>query len=183
MRILMGLAVAVFLMGGQAIAKTPDGETPAEEEVCAEEDGLCNAYCEAMDCDSKYPQASKTACTRVFELYTEHNNDSEPPCVKPGSDIECRCFTYKDLQVLSNHKYVCHYGDDYGAWIDVQYKDSNPIEYLAEVQEGSTPEDNVYYCGKMVSKVELDYYVIGSEEYERCYNMIYDTLTCTKGYF
>ncbi len=101
MRILMSLLIAVFLMGGQAVAKTPDGETPAEEDVCDAEEGvaygLCNAYCEAMDCDSDYPQASKTACKRVLDKYTKFNMGSVPPCVEFSSDIGCRCFTEKDI--------------------------------------------------------------------------------------
>jgi len=34
--------------------------------------GLCNAYCEAMDCDGSEgdPQASDIACNRVAEKYT-----------------------------------------------------------------------------------------------------------------
>lgn len=37
------------------IAQTPDGTTPAEETICDGLEGaafgLCNAYCEAKDCD------------------------------------------------------------------------------------------------------------------------------------
>jgi hypothetical protein len=53
-----------------AEGQTPDGETPAEEDVCTAAGltgaawGLCNAYCEAMDCDGD-PQASPEACAKV----------------------------------------------------------------------------------------------------------------------
>ncbi len=57
--------VALSMFGLPAIAQTPDGETPAEEVVCADETGaakgLCNAYCEAMDCDSADAEASSKA--------------------------------------------------------------------------------------------------------------------------
>ncbi len=39
-------------------AQTADGQTPAEENICStwgftgKVSGLCNAYCEAMDCDA-----------------------------------------------------------------------------------------------------------------------------------
>jgi hypothetical protein len=52
---------------------TADGLTPAVEDICTKwgftgkVNGLCNAYCEAMDCDSPAPQASEQACTRVFD--------------------------------------------------------------------------------------------------------------------
>jgi hypothetical protein len=54
-------------------AGTPDGLTPAVEDICTKwgfsgtTNGLCNAYCEAMDCDDANPQASEEACTRVFD--------------------------------------------------------------------------------------------------------------------
>ena len=47
MRILMSLLIAIFLMGGQAVASTPDGETPAVEEVCAGQVGAAYGLCNA----------------------------------------------------------------------------------------------------------------------------------------
>jgi hypothetical protein len=55
---------------------TPDGLTPAAEDICTKwgytgkVHGLCNAYCEAMDCDAAAPQASEEACNRVFGKIT-----------------------------------------------------------------------------------------------------------------
>jgi hypothetical protein len=75
----MRWALSVCLMTGPALAivpvsyaQTADGETPAEEDICTtwgmtgKVNGLCNAYCEAMDCDSAAPQASEQACSRVL---------------------------------------------------------------------------------------------------------------------
>lgn len=42
--------------------------------------GLCTAYCEAMDCDSDNPQASETACQRVYDNYAKITGGI-PPCV------------------------------------------------------------------------------------------------------
>ena len=74
------LTSAVFLLGLALLATsaayaqgTPDGETPAAEDICTKWgftgtiNGLCNAYCEAMDCDATTPQASEQACNRVFD--------------------------------------------------------------------------------------------------------------------
>ena len=53
-----------------AEGQTPDGETPAEEDICSAAGftgaawGLCNAYCEAMDCDGA-PEATPEACAKV----------------------------------------------------------------------------------------------------------------------
>jgi hypothetical protein len=61
-----------FEGGCENTAGTLDGQTPAAEDTCSQYgytgklNGLCNAYCEAMDCDSDNPHASKEACERVF---------------------------------------------------------------------------------------------------------------------
>jgi hypothetical protein len=53
-------------------AQTADGDTPAVKEICTRwgmterVNGLCNAYCEAMDCDADAPQASEQACAGVL---------------------------------------------------------------------------------------------------------------------
>jgi hypothetical protein len=86
-----GLAVTVALsafLAAPATAQTPDENTPAEEAVCDGQVGaaygLCNAYCEAMDCDSDYPQASETACNKVGNKFMNLTG-VQPPC-------ECPCF-------------------------------------------------------------------------------------------
>jgi hypothetical protein len=67
--LMIGLALAIV---PASYAQTADGETPAEEDICTtwgmtgKVNGLCNSYCEAMDCDSAAPQASEQACSRVL---------------------------------------------------------------------------------------------------------------------
>lgn len=81
------LTLALLLCSGAALAQTPDGQTPAEETVCDSETGaafgLCNAYCEAMDCESADPQASATACTKVKDKFTQLTGRSSLPCEAP----------------------------------------------------------------------------------------------------
>jgi hypothetical protein len=71
---------------GAAMAQTPDGQPPSQESVCDGElgaaYGLCNAYCEAMDCDSANPQASPTACSKVRANYMKHTGH-DLPCEQP----------------------------------------------------------------------------------------------------
>ncbi len=80
------------LIGGLATllhAQTADGETPAQETVCDDAGftaalwGLCNAYCEAMDCDHEKPQASATACDRILANFHRFSGGQDPPCVTP----------------------------------------------------------------------------------------------------
>ncbi len=91
-----------------ALAQTPDGDPPAVEEDCALESGaafgLCNAYCEAMDCDCPTadnpecePQASDRACTRVRDRFLQVTG-RELPCdvaVDPDPEPEaCPCVGF-----------------------------------------------------------------------------------------
>ncbi|MDH3589936.1 MAG: thrombospondin type 3 repeat-containing protein [Gammaproteobacteria bacterium] len=84
------LVVLMYALG--AAASTPDGETPAEEQICTDAGlrgaawGLCNAYCEAMDCDGE-PHASETACNRVLAKFLEKTDAGFlPPCLDPDTD-------------------------------------------------------------------------------------------------
>jgi len=109
------LAIVTFcifaMFAGSALAQTADGQTPAEESVCDVLDGaawgLCNAYCEAMDCDSASPNASRAACDKVkgkFASLDQGNLPCEPvvcPCgtaddfiglfteLEPGAEVWC----------------------------------------------------------------------------------------------
>jgi len=77
-----------FLMTPVAFAQTPDGQTPADETVCEEAElggalkGLCNAYCEAMDCDAD-PNANINACESVHGKFLKKSGGIELPCVIP----------------------------------------------------------------------------------------------------
>jgi hypothetical protein len=71
---------------------TADGVTPAAEDICTKwgfsgkVNGLCNAYCEAMDCDTTNPQASAQACTRVFDKIIGALGDTPFPTCQDVDD-------------------------------------------------------------------------------------------------
>ena len=81
-----------------ALAKTPDGITPAEEEVCeglsGRAYGLCNAYCEAKDCDSPDHRASDRTCEINLEHYQDETGYPGPPCDCRGvcADEKSECL-------------------------------------------------------------------------------------------
>jgi hypothetical protein len=78
-----------------AFGKTPDGKPPSKETVCDLETGaafgLCNAYCEAMDCDSADHHASDTACAQVKSNF-EKKTGRPLPC-----EASCPCVEQIDL--------------------------------------------------------------------------------------
>jgi hypothetical protein len=63
-------------------AQTYDGLTPAAEEVCdglmGREFGLCNAYCEAMDCDAQFD--APAACDSLRDNFYRATGSSAFPC-------------------------------------------------------------------------------------------------------
>jgi len=65
-------------------AKTPDGQPPSVETVCdgyhGAAFGLCNAYCEAMDCDFDPHHAADPACTRVRDHFLRITGEAAMPC-------------------------------------------------------------------------------------------------------
>jgi len=66
-------AVCLVSAAGNAWAKTPDGMPPSQETVCSGLSGaafgLCNAYCEAQDCDV-HPRPSCPVLRRNFAKIT-----------------------------------------------------------------------------------------------------------------
>jgi hypothetical protein len=93
----------LLICTGAALAQTPDGETPAEETVCDSETGaaygLCNAYCEAMDCESESPNASETACTKVRDKFMNITG-RDLPCEAP--DLICACQIIPEFNAILN---------------------------------------------------------------------------------
>ena len=79
-------------LASPAPAQTPDGDPPAVEIVCDDfwgaAWGLCNAYCEAMDCDGFDPLASANACDRVAAQF---HIESYGALLRCGSPSICPC--------------------------------------------------------------------------------------------
>ena len=77
------VALGCLLVVSAVHTKTPDRKTPAEEIVCDDLNGalfgLCNAYCEALDCDSGVPQASDRACQQVLANFMKKSGGEMLP--------------------------------------------------------------------------------------------------------
>ena len=84
------LVLSIVVIGtSSASASTPDGQTPSRETVCDMETGaaygLCNAYCEAMDCTDPNQRASDQGCESVRENF-EKKTGRPLPCT-----LTCPC--------------------------------------------------------------------------------------------
>lgn len=94
--------VAMTLVG--AYAQTPDGMTPSDETACeiyqGSAFGLCNSYCEALDCDTNNPTDSREACDRVYANFERatHDNVQCPPSVEPQTEPESGCPCNFDVE-------------------------------------------------------------------------------------
>jgi hypothetical protein len=79
------ITIIFFISVPVMAKKTPDGMTPSIDTVCDDAGlfgaawGLCNAYCEAMDCDSDATRASDKACDNIFDKIVTITGEV-PPC-------------------------------------------------------------------------------------------------------
>ena len=87
--------------------------------------GLCNAYCEAMDCDSDDPQASDIACDKVMDRF-EQATGSLPPCesvpVFRGDSCDVPGETTEEASEEA-------YGDQYRSSCAYNYTDTTLLCY------------------------------------------------------
>ena len=78
---------------------TPDDLPPPLENICdlttGAANGLCTAYCEAMDCDSDDPYASDQACQKVSDNFWRLTGGL-PPCIRM-----CPCWAAADLNSVT----------------------------------------------------------------------------------
>jgi hypothetical protein len=86
-----------LLLSAEALAKRAKshGGLQPQESLCESAGlsgaafGLCNAFCEAMDCDSDRPRASARACERVLANYERKTGPgSLPPCLQAKGDLD-----------------------------------------------------------------------------------------------
>jgi len=104
-----------FVFSAAWAKKTPDGVTPAEEDICDGQIGaafgLCNAYCEAMDCDSDSPNANESACLKVKYKFMTLTGEPDMPC---DIEVSCPCFTTEDLLVGDISECANDWLDEFG---------------------------------------------------------------------
>lgn len=94
-------------------AKTKDGVTPAAESVCDELKGgtpglfgLCNAYCEARDCDDPLVDCGASG-EEILASYDSKRRPGDPdmPCLVEA--VSCPCFGEADILELSGPYQLC----------------------------------------------------------------------------
>ena len=111
MRTVVFTSLLVVGLAGYAMAQTPDGVTPAVETECdgltGVVFGLCNAYCEAQDCDVQEPE--RKSCERLRDNFERKTGSRFFPCdplicedlsgsmclegTCPGPEENCRSVT------------------------------------------------------------------------------------------
>ena len=81
------VTLCIFLVG-PLFAETPDGTPPSQESVCTglsgKAFGLCNAYCEAQDCDVN----PKSSCETLRDIFEDLTGSPIFPCDKIPSCVE-----------------------------------------------------------------------------------------------
>lgn len=80
-RLAVACALAlVVALAGNALTKTPDGKPPSTETACngltGNVRGLCNAYCQAQDCDVH----ERPSCAQLRKNFQRATGSSKFPC-------------------------------------------------------------------------------------------------------
>lgn len=94
------LAGLVSFAAPPLLAQTTDGLPPSEEDVCdsllggpAGLFGLCNAFCEAQDCDEYPVDEQPRSCQQLLRNYLRQSDGVDPPCLAAA----CPCWTMDQL--------------------------------------------------------------------------------------
>jgi len=168
--------LSTLSIGTVSAEGTPDGIPPAKESICdiykGAAYGLCNAYCEAMDCESDSPNASSTACSKVGEKFAQITG-VQPPC-------ESACPFNNDnfpfwQEIISGSANItgCFDEDDYPGLPELTLLGalSNEVSFPgAYVQCYMTAASDPYICASNESGGEgfTGTYPLSSEEYVAC---------------
>jgi hypothetical protein len=84
----LAFALGVTVLATPAVAGTPDGKTPAREDVCnplkGAAYGTCNAYCEAQDCDGH----ARPSCNSLRRKFKKLTGTTVFPCDKKPCGFE-----------------------------------------------------------------------------------------------
>ena len=112
------LCVSSAMFALPAAAQTPDGITPAKEEVCNVLTGatpglygLCVAFCEAQDCEATLDPATgivtldpscSPSSASLLENYYKKAGDSDPqlPCLK----VPCPCWSEPEMDNIAGYE-------------------------------------------------------------------------------
>ena len=92
------VGVMAFFATPAEAQRTGDHIVPSIETVCDGDPfnfGLCNAYCEALDCESATPLGTPRACSNLLRNYKKKSGGALPPCACP-----CAFAIQSDLEEL-----------------------------------------------------------------------------------
>ncbi len=160
-QIITGFTFALFTglatMSGNVLALTPDGETPANEDVCDGLQGaspglygLCVAYCEAQDLDTidKKPPSLK-----ILENYNKKKQSGDP--VMPCTSENFGCFTQAELDSISTTNSCMRFVDGNGEVIQYGIQDKGNSHF---VKVDRRPTEVCVYVDLITANIVRNHY-------------------------
>jgi hypothetical protein len=150
-QLILFLTLSLLCTGaGAALAQTPDHLPPARETVCDNETGaaygLCNAYCEAMDCELANdsdpltaPKASSTACNKVRTKFQKIAG-RDVPC-----EVSCPCLGVPEFSAFLTRMNYCYDGFG-GAFASLEAAVPEP-PFFPELIVSISPDGPELVCG------------------------------------
>ena len=81
--------------------------------------GLCNAYCEALDCTQ---DSNTAACEALREPYLEATGSSTFPCETPKTwDLVDPALLYERMSIIPDPDHICYADTDQPSYTYVEY--------------------------------------------------------------
>ena len=149
-RLFLSMAFAVPLLMAAAASAPASAQGMADDTACVlagllgEEFGLCNAYCEAMDCDGDTPQASAKACEKVRAKFEAIEGAPELPCLPDPSlnDPPTLDLDFADTGTYDTTATFVSFGDAVPIAVNVEITDSDgDLIVSATVTLTNAPDD------------------------------------------
>ncbi|HET9228855.1 MAG TPA: hypothetical protein VFR31_19405 [Thermoanaerobaculia bacterium] len=159
--------VFLLICSGAALAQTPDELPPALETVCDAETGaaygLCNAYCEAMDCESDAPSASATACSKVRDKF-QNVTGRDLPC-----NLSCPCMS---LPQFANTLPTLSFCTSFR--VNIAASPTSTFDFQAVVTNPGIPNPRCGYFNRPTSEFVI--LPITEEERAVCFDLVIEAL-------
>lgn len=154
-RLFLCCLMALFLFGLPAFAQTPDGQTPAKEDVCDTVKGyqglygLCVAFCEAQDLDAPTTKKNRQKILDNYKNLQLASGGPDMPCpsaatepdTQPSSStqLSCPCWSAAEADAIDG---VLSDGSTARGWpapsSDSSACSIDPLAYIQETTDNQS---------------------------------------------
>lgn len=165
--------------GGQCVAPLGGDGPPALEDVCDQYEGkakgLCNAYCEAKDCDAAVYEDAKS-CIRIKEAFQALTGETDLPCE--------RCPCWELIPGVSRYSYAINIDQSYLSLslnlYEYYYRTLGSYGYYDTGKLRPMDSASPYFCLSVNDSRLYTSMFINEAQYNRCRDDVIDHWTTSE---